>query len=471
MINNDTICAIATAHGGAIGIIRISGGDAIAIVNNIFLTTGKPLSERQANSVVYGKIVSQNGETIDDVLVSLFRAPHSYTGEDSVEISCHDSQYVLQQVMQMLINGGCRQAERGEFTQRAFLNGKMDLSQAEAVADLIASQTAATHRMAMRQMRGDFSRQLSELRDKLLKLTSLMELELDFSDHEELEFADRDELRSLSREIELEIDRLVSTFSLGNALKNGVPVAIVGDTNAGKSTLLNALVGDDRAIVSPIHGTTRDVIEDTVNISGITFRFIDTAGIRQTTDQIEALGIERTFKKIDESQIILWVVDATCAMEQINKLKDQILPHRKDKKLFVILNKSDLIKPEDADDKLKELIFDIFSQTDANFIKLASLRNGDCIDSLRQCIVDLVDINHHRNGNDVIVSNLRHYEALTRALDAIRRVQEGLRSGLPTDLVTQDLRDCLAALADITGGEITTEETLSNIFSHFCVGK
>ena len=293
-MNQDTICAIATAPGGAIGIIRVSGPDAIAITARLFTpASGKPLAERAAYTLTFGQILSPTGEVVDEVLVSLFRAPHSYTGEDSVEISCHGSAYILQQVMQLLVGQGCRAAGPGEYTQRAFLNGKMDLSQAEAVADLIASTSAATHRMAMNQMRGGFSRELAQLRDQLLHLTSLMELELDFSDHEDLEFADRSELEAIAARVE-QIARLTDTFSVGNALKNGVPVAIVGETNAGKSTLLNALLNEERAIVSDIHGTTRDVIEDTLSLGGITFRFIDTAGIRQTTDTIESLGIERS---------------------------------------------------------------------------------------------------------------------------------------------------------------------------------
>ena len=306
MYAQDTICAIATAPGGAIGIIRVSGPKALNITDRIFHPIGPttaPLSAREAYTLAYGRILNEKKEIVDEVLVSLFKAPHSYTGEDSVEISCHGSSYILQQVVQLLIRQGCRAAGPGEFTQRAFLNGKMDLSQAEAVADLIASSSAATHRMAMNQMRGGFSRELSALRDKLLHLTSLMELELDFSDHEELEFADRNELSALTEEIEQVIHRLTQSFSVGNALKNGIPVAIVGETNAGKSTLLNTLLNEDKAIVSDIHGTTRDVIEDTVNLQGITFRFIDTAGIRDTHDTIESMGIARSFQKMEQGNL------------------------------------------------------------------------------------------------------------------------------------------------------------------------
>ena len=320
----DTICAIATAQGGAIGSIRVSGPEAISITGSIFkpAKAGKLLSEQKPYTLTFGRIYDED-EMIDEVLVSLFRAPHSYTGEDSTEITCHGSTYILQQVMQLLIKNGCRMAQPGEYTQRAFLNGKMDLSQAEAVADLIASSSAATHRLAMSQMRGGFSKELTDLRNKLLNFTSMIELELDFSE-EDVEFADRSALRKLADEIEQVISRLAHSFSVGNAIKNGVPVAIIGETNAGKSTLLNVLLNEDKAIVSDIHGTTRDVIEDTVNIGGITFRFIDTAGIRETNDTIESLGIERTFQKLDQAEIVLWMVDAVNAASQIEQLSEKI---------------------------------------------------------------------------------------------------------------------------------------------------
>lgn len=483
MNTQDTICAIATAQGGAISIIRISGRDAINITDKIFYAAGNkhtPLAERPANTITFGLIKNGNDEIIDEVLVSIFRAPHSYTGEDSVEISCHGSSYILQQVMQLLINNGCRAAGPGEYTQRAFLNGKMDLSQAEAVADLIAATSAATHRMAMNQMRGGFSRELSILRDKLLHLTSLMELELDFSDHEELEFADRSELKDIASQIERVISHLTNSFSMGNALKNGVPVAIVGETNAGKSTLLNALLNEERAIVSDIHGTTRDVIEDTINLEGITFRFIDTAGIRETTDAIETLGIERSFQKLDQANIVLWVIDATCAEEQFKQLSDQIIPRCKDKHLIIVLNKFDLL-----DDRAKELLTNSINNKEGDnssfttilgnvpkecVVMPLSAKNKDGLQGLQKQLISYTTI-PDMSQNDIVVSNIRHYEALKHALDAIHRVQDGLNAQLSGDLISEDLRQCLYHLAEIVGGEITTDEVLGNIFKHFCIGK
>lgn len=483
MNTQDTICAIATAQGGAISIIRISGRDAINITDKIFYAAGNkhtPLAERPANTITFGLIKNGNDEIIDEVLVSIFRAPHSYTGEDSVEISCHGSSYYLQQVMQLLINNGCRAAGPGEYTQRAFLNGKMDLSQAEAVADLIAATSAATHRMAMNQMRGGFSRELSILREKLLHLTSLMELELDFSDHEELEFADRSELKDIASQIERVISHLTNSFSMGNALKNGVPVAIVGETNAGKSTLLNTLLNEERAIVSDIHGTTRDVIEDTINLEGITFRFIDTAGIRETTDAIETLGIERSFQKLDQANIVLWVIDATCAEEQFKQLSDQIIPRCKDKHLIIVLNKFDLL-----DDSAKELLTNSINNKEGDnssfttilgnvpkecAVMPLSAKNKDGLQGLQKQLISYTTI-PDMSQNDIVVSNIRHYEALKHALDAIHRVQDGLNVQLSGDLISEDLRQCLFHLAEIVGGEITTDEVLGNIFKHFCIGK
>lgn len=463
-MSQDTICAIATAPGGAIGIIRVSGPEAITVTDRIFIpVTGPRLTERRPYTLTFGQIISTEKEVIDEVLVSLFRAPHSYTGENSVEISCHGSSYILQQVMQLLIQNGCRAAGPGEYTQRAFLNGKMDLSQAEAVADLIASTSAATHRMAMNQMRGGFSRELSQLRDQLLHLTSLMELELDFSDHEDLEFANRSELASLVSHIECAIVNLTNTFSTGNALKNGVPVAIVGETNAGKSTLLNALLNEERSIVSDIHGTTRDVIEDTLCLEGITFRFIDTAGIRQTADAIENMGIKRSFQKLEQASIVLWVIDATQANEQYSQLTTDILPRCIEKHLILVLNKVDLVP---SGSPLP--IFDNLPK-DVDIIPISAMRK-DGIITLQQKLVSFVSLPNF-SQNDIVVSNVRHYEALLHALTAIRRVQRGLALGNACDLVSQDLRECLHYLGAIVGGTIDANEVLSNIFNHFCIGK
>ena len=464
MNTQDTICAIATAQGGAIGVIRISGKDAIAITDRIFTPVGKhplPLSERKAYTMAFGHIRQDDGEIIDEVLIGLFKSPHSYTGEDCVEISCHGSSFILQQVMQLLIRKGCRAAGPGEFTQRAFLNGKMDLSQAEAVADLIASSYAATHRMAMNQMRGGFSRELSALRERLLHLTSLMELELDFSDHEELEFADRSELETIAGDIEKVISGLVHSFSVGNVLKNGIPVAIVGETNAGKSTLLNTLLNEEKAIVSDIHGTTRDVIEDTVNLSGITFRFIDTAGIRDTHDTIENMGIARSFHKMEQAEIVLWVVDNTCAEAQIRQLSPRILPLCSNKQLIILLNKSDQVSAVPT--KLSGL--------PENTVTLSiSAKEKTGIQELQNLLVKTASV-PELTSSDLIVTNVRHYEALSLALEDIHRVQNGLQTHLSGDFISQDLRECLFHLAEIVGGEITADEVLGNIFMKFCIGK
>ena len=461
MMKNDTICAIATAQGGAIGTIRVSGPEAIGLTSRIFrpARAEKRLETREPYTLTYGQI-TDGDEVVDEVLVAVFRAPHSYTGEESTEITCHGSPYILQRVLQLLIGGGARLARPGEYTQRAFLNGKMDLSQAEAVADLIASTSAATHRLAMSQMRGGFSKQLSALRDRLLHFTSLIELELDFSDHEELEFANRDELQLLAAEIAQTLARLVNSFSVGNAIKQGVPVAIVGETNVGKSTLLNALVGDERAIVSDIHGTTRDVIEDCVTLGGILFRFIDTAGIRDTHDTIEALGIGRTFQKITQASIVLWMIDATCALAQIEQLAPQILPLCQDKQLIVIVNKSDLA-PTLSTDTLS-------LPSDVLILRLSAKQHQGLAD-LEHALIRAARL-PEISQQDVIVTNARHYEALTHALEAIHRVQEGLQSQLSGDFISQDIRECIFHLSDIAG-EVTTDDVLSNIFKHFCVGK
>ena len=465
-MNQDTICAIATAQGGAIGSIRVSGPEAITITSRIFTPakSGKLLSEQKPYTLTFGRIY--NGEEmIDEVLVSLFRAPHSYTGEDSTEITCHGSSYILQQVMQLLIKNGCRMAQPGEYTQRAFLNGKMDLSQAEAVADLIASSSAATHRLALSQMRGGFSKELTTLREKLLNFTSMIELELDFSE-EDVEFADRSALRRLADEIEEVIARLANSFSVGNVIKNGVPVAIIGETNAGKSTLLNVLLNEDKAIVSDIHGTTRDVIEDTVNIGGITFRFIDTAGIRETSDTIESLGIERTFQKLDQAEIVLWMIDSADAISQLTLLSDKILPRCEHKQLILIFNKVELINETQKNELASQFSEHIGSEIESIFI---SAKQRLHTDELQQRLVAAAHL-PTVTQNDVIVTNIRHYDALTRALDAIHRVQEGLDVNISGDFLSQDIRECIFHLSDIAG-EVTNDMVLQNIFAHFCIGK
>lgn len=465
---NDTICAVATATGGALGIIRISGKDAITIADKIFTPSSKPhvsLAQRHAATVTYGHISGSDGQVVDDVLVSIFRAPHSYTGEDSVEISCHGSSYILQKTMQLLINNGCRAAGPGEYTMRAFLNGKMDLSQAEAVADLIASSSEAAHRVAMNQMRGGFSRKLKELRDHLLHLTSLVELEIDFSDHEELEFADRDELRQLAETIEHTIAKLANSFGTGNTLKNGIPVAIIGETNAGKSTLLNALLNDDKAIVSDVHGTTRDVIEDTVCIEGLTFRFIDTAGIRDTNDKIEAMGIERSFMAMDKALIVIMMYDLQRPAGDFSQFYSQVAGRLSGKQVILAVNKCDITA--DIPPLLNEIVH---AQDSAQFhtVKISAKHNTK-IDTLKSILVKLADV-PDMSANDTIVTNLRHYEALTKSLEAITRVIEGLNTNLPADLLSQDLRECIYHLNEILG-EFSSDEVLKNIFSHFCVGK
>ncbi len=474
MDTHDTICAIATAPGGAIGTVRVSGTDAIAIADRIFTPVGAssgPLVSRRPYTVAFGHIKGSGNEIVDEVLVSIFRAPHSYTGEDSVEISCHGSAYILQQVMQLLIANGCRAAGPGEYTRRAFLNGKMDLSQAEAVADLIAASTTAQHDLAMKQMRGGISAELVSLREKLLRLTSLLELEIDFSDHEELEFANRGELCALSRQTAGAIEKLAGSFSTGKAIKDGVPVAIVGATNVGKSSLLNRLVGEERAIVSDIHGTTRDVIEDTMVIDGIVFRFTDTAGLRQTDDTIEQLGIERSYKEIEKASIVLYVIDSTLPQDQTAGAVERIKPLCRDKRLIVIYNKADIAKPQTDGVKTAAVSSKEHGTSSLQEVKSIALsaKTGSGIDNLRQLLSSYAGVD---NGNrDIVVSNVRHYEALSCALSAINRVSDGLATGLPSDLISQDLRNCLFHLAEITGGEITTTEVLENVFRHFCIGK
>ena len=475
--SEECICALATPAGGAIGIIRLSGSEAIRLTDKVFVSvSGKQLSAAKANTLHYGEIKDKDGHTIDDVLVSVFRAPHSYTGEDSTEISCHGSRYILQQVLQRLIEVGCRQAEPGEYTRRAYMNGKMDLSQAEAVADLIASTNKATHQMALSQLKGHFSSELTLLREKLLKMTSLLELELDFSDHEELEFADRSELRALAAEIEKKITILAHSFETGNALKQGVPVAIVGKTNVGKSTLLNRLLHEEKAIVSNIHGTTRDVIEDTTLIDGITFRFIDTAGIRKTDDVVENIGIERTYQKMEEAKIVIWLLDAQPTEAEIEEMKEK----NQGKKLLMVFNKIDEISFDKAvlSSEKSVLSSEKESQTSSSIslsdenvsILNISARTGENVSDLEQALVKAADI-PEITENDVIVTSARHYEALLRSDESLSRVLESMDMGMSGDIIAEDLKMVLEELGEITGGQISSQETLNNIFKHFCIGK
>ena len=470
MLNNNTICAIATAPGGAIGIIRISGLMAISIADRIFRPVGSTLSlsERKAYTLAFGNIVNANNDVVDEVLVSIFRAPHSYTGENSVEISCHGSAYVLQQVMLLLTENGCSPAGPGEFTQRAFLNGKMDLSQAEAVADLISSTNKATHDMAMSQLKGHFSNELADLRAHLLKLTSLLELELDFSDHEELEFADRSELYTLANDIHKRLLSLARSFEVGNALKNGIPVAIVGNTNVGKSTLLNHLLHEEKAIVSDVHGTTRDFIEDTTIINGIQFRFVDTAGIRKTDDVVENIGIERTYQKMQEAKIVLWLIDKQPSDSEIEDIKTRVAG----KKLIIVRNKMDITNSSLNNSSLAKPTIQNsnFNIQNSSSVDI-SAKYGTNISKLEQLIVEAANI-PQLSESDIVITSVRHYSALLHADESLQRVIDSMNLGLSGDLLAEDLRMVIDYLAEITGEErITPQETLQNIFTHFCVGK
>ncbi len=458
MIPSDTICAIATRSGGALSIIRVSGTEAIRFTEKIFHPAGgKPLSRRESHTITFGRILDHDGSVVDEVLVSLFRAPHSFTGEDSTEITCHGSSYILQRIVTLLIDSGCHQALPGEYTQRAFLNGKMDLSQAEAVADLVAATSAATHRLAMNQMKGAFSDRLRGLKEQLLQFTSMVELELDFVE-EDVEFADRSQLLELAQKIEIEIFSLANSFQTGNAIKNGVPVAIIGNTNTGKSTLLNLLLDDNKAIVSNIQGTTRDSIEDTATIDGVLFCFIDTAGIRATTDVIESMGIERTFQKIDQAEIILWMIDSTRTETEISELQDSILPRCAGKHLIRVFNKADLLASWPTAHT---------TQPDADIY--ISAKKQINIDKLKQQLLSAAAL-PKIGDQDIIVTNVRHYQALTHALESIRRVIQGLQDNISGDFLSQDIRECIHHLSDIIG-EVTTEDILGNIFAHFCIGK
>ncbi|MBO5026679.1 MAG: tRNA uridine-5-carboxymethylaminomethyl(34) synthesis GTPase MnmE [Bacteroidaceae bacterium] len=482
-MEKDTICAIATASGGAIGIIRVSGCDSIKITDKIFVSKrGKSLQDSPTYSLHYGYIVDDKGETIDEVMIATYHAPKSYTGEDSTEIMCHGSGYILQKVTELLIENGCRIAAPGEYTQRAFLNGKMDLSQAEAVADLIAASNYASHKLAMNQMRGQFSKELHHLRNQLLEMTSLLELELDFSE-EDVEFADRKKLLDLSVKIEKVISKLTHSFRLGNAIKNGIPVAIIGETNVGKSTLLNQLLHEERAIVSDIHGTTRDSIEDCININGVTFRFIDTAGIRTTDDVIENIGIERTFCKIKEAEIVLWLIDATELLEDaseqkpstghihnpsnIDEIKTRILPFCEDKSLICVINKCDLID-EDQMYTIYNRIYQNSGINENETIRI-SAKTGMNITSLENMLIDASHISDI-NDNDIIVTNIRHADSLNNALASIKQVETSLQQGLSGDLISEDLRTTIHHLSEIVG-EVSSDDVLKSIFSRFCIGK
>jgi tRNA modification GTPase len=443
---NNTVCAISTPYGsGGIAVIRVSGERSIMIVDQLFHGR-KPLTEAKAYTVHYGEITRDN-EVLDQVLVSVFRAPHSFTGEDIVEIACHGSLYIQQTLLQWLIDAGCQLAKAGEFTQRAFLNGKMDLTEAEAVADLIAAQSKAEKDLALTQLRGGISQELAKLRERLLTFTSLVELELDFADHEELEFADRSQLEELADEIDQKISNLTNSFKTGNAIKNGLPVAIIGAPNVGKSTLLNALLGEERAIVSDIQGTTRDTIEDTLVLGGMLFRFIDTAGMRQTEDTIENMGIERSRQAAQRATIIIHLIDATHPVDILGEI-DNI----DEKLVLTVYNKVDLMPS--------------FSQTDD--VVGISAKQGNIEVITNQLVAYASEqLNTH---NAITISNTRHYESLSKALDAIHRVKDGLQMQISGEFLSMDLQDCLTALGEITG-HITSQEVLNNIFSKFCIGK
>lgn len=471
MINIDTIVALATPAGaGAIAVIRLSGENAMSIASGIFNSiSGKILSQQKTHTVHLGHI--KDGErTIDEVLATVFKNPYSYTGEDVVELSCHGSNYIQQEIIQLCLRKGCRMATAGEFTLRAFLHGKMDLSQAEAVADLISSDSEASHQLAIQQMRGGFSSEIKVLRQELLNFASLIELELDFSE-EEVEFANRDDFEKLISKITLVLKRLIDSFATGNVLKNGIPVAIVGEPNVGKSTLLNALLNEERAIVSDIAGTTRDTIEDEINISGIAFRFIDTAGIRDTKDVIEGLGIQKTFEKIEQAQVIVFLIEASKFISQEEVLKIEIEKIRNrypQKAILIIANKVDQISLKEKEQIRLDL--DVISSSGKKYKSLLlSAKSGEGVETLKTTLLDFVNTGALRN-NDTIVTNSRHYDSLLKALEEIIKVQEGINSNLTSDLMAIDIRQALYYFGEITG-EITNDDLLGNIFANFCIGK
>lgn len=477
MISNDTIVALATPSGaGAIAVIRISGKDAIALAAQVFQSvSGKDITKQKTHTLHLGHIVDGN-KVIDQVLLSLFKGTNSYTGENTVEISCHGSTYIQQQIIQLLLRRGCRMAQPGEFTLRSFLNGKMDLSQAEAVADLIASDNEASHQIAMQQMRGGFSNEIAKLREELLNFASLIELELDFAE-EDVKFADRTQFHELLNRIEFVLKRLIDSFAVGNVIKNGIPVAIVGEPNVGKSTLLNALLNEERAIVSDIAGTTRDTIEDELVIAGIGFRFIDTAGIRETKDVVESIGIQKTFEKIEQAQVVLYLVDGSqltannnldSFITEIGKIKNQY----PQKALIVIINKKDTLSDTALNDINNRLIAYQEELSTANR-QLSSIfisaKNKEGIDELKNQLLSFVNTGALRN-NETIVTNTRHYDSLLKALEEIQKVQWGLQSGISSDLMAIDIRQALYYFGEITG-QVTNDELLGNIFANFCIGK
>ena len=470
MLLKDTIIALATPSGaGAIAVIRVSGVDAISIVGDFFKSIhGKNLTKQKSHTILLGHIVEGN-KTYDQVLVSVFKNPHSYTGEDVVEISCHGSQYIQQQIIQLFLRNGCRMADAGEFTLRAFLNGKLDLSQAEAVADLIASDNEAIHQIAIQQMRGGFSNEIKALRDELLNFASLIELELDFAE-EDVEFANRDQFKDLLNRIQSVLKRLIDSFAVGNVIKNGIPVAIVGEPNVGKSTLLNALLNEERAIVSEIAGTTRDTIEDEISIGGLGFRFIDTAGIRETEDIVEGIGIRKTFEKIEQAQVILYLINGEEVQAKGKQLENLSIELRKlknkypQKPIIALINKNDLINA-----KAKSNLNVILRAVEGLTVQFLSAKTGEGIEELKNQLLNFVNTGALRN-NETIVTNTRHYDSLIKALEAVEKVKFGMDDGVSGDLLSLDIREGLDHFGQITG-EITNDDLLGNIFANFCIGK